>query len=128
MSRRTSPREVKSMVSGAIYVPNDVDGIIRAERKMIYDCGMTASGVSLSMGTQRTWLSSAWTRRSRPFADTLARIADACGYELWLVPNGRDAAEAVVSSAIGPALDEAADAFKETAMYALTHRNRKRSL
>lgn len=113
-------------ISGAIRVQPSNAGAIAAERRMIADCGMTIAETELAMGRNRGALNKTLRHGGHQFADTMLGIASACGYEVWLVPDGKDVAEAVAASVVGPALDEAADAFRETAFYALTHRDRRK--
>lgn len=113
-------------ISGAIRVQPSNAGAVEAERQMMADCGMTIAETERAMGKNRGALTKTLRHDGHQFADTMLAIAGACGYEVWLVPDGMDAAESVAASVVGPALDEAAEAFRETAFYALTHRDRRK--
>ncbi len=49
---------------------------------MIQDSGMNDRQVSIKLGMSPRYLSNIIYRGSRPNSDTLARVADACGYDL----------------------------------------------
>ena len=50
--------------------------------------GLARDEVSRRLGRSRQFMSSLIGQGSTPKADTLARVADVCGYTLALVPHG----------------------------------------
>lgn len=61
----------------------------RAMRAMLRSSGLTSLEVSRRIGRKDNYMSSLLSRGSSPQADTLATIAEACGYKLCLVGEGR---------------------------------------
>lgn len=59
-----------------------------AIRHMCEVSGKGTIEVSSDIGRGRSYVGSILSRGSTPQADTLAKIAEACGYELMLVGNG----------------------------------------
>ena len=59
----------------------------KAIRTMIERSGLTAIEVSQQMGRKENYISSLLSRGSSPTAETLASIAEACGWKLCLVSS-----------------------------------------
>ena len=59
-----------------------------AIRRLCESSGMGTIEVSQAMGKSRGYLSATISRGNVPRADTLAQIAQACGYELVLEGRG----------------------------------------
>jgi len=63
---------------------------LSAMRKMIDSAGMTAYAVARKLDKSHTYVSNLFVRGSIPSADRLSTIADACGYDLALMPRDKD--------------------------------------
>ena len=65
-----------------------------AIRQMLATGGLSARAVSVSMGKNIRYVSDILLKDTTPKVDTLATIADVCGYDLVLMP--RDGADFIV--------------------------------
>lgn len=65
-----------------------------AVREIIGNAGMSAYSASLALGKAHSYMTSLLKRKGGIGAPVLATIADACGYDLMLVP--RDGGEPIV--------------------------------
>ncbi len=68
----------------------------QAIRKAADTAGKSLNAVSREVGKNDNYLSVTFGRSSVPKADTLAQLANACGYRLALLPAGTDAPGAIV--------------------------------
>lgn len=68
----------------------------QAIRKAADTAGKSLNAVSREVGKNDNYLSVTFGRGSVPKADTLAQLANACGYHLALLPAGTDAPGAIV--------------------------------
>lgn len=71
-------------------IRNDWAGIITTLRR---SAGVGSRELSRSLGHSPSWLTASLSNYRRggvPNADTLASIAEACGFELRIVGHGRD--------------------------------------
>lgn len=70
-----------------------------AMRKMIEMSGKSGRQVAREIGRSESFVSSSLAQGVRPRADTLARVAQACGYELVAIP--KDAANELPNTVDG---------------------------
>lgn len=57
-------------------------GTLGALRTMVVRSGRTKVQISKDLGVSESYISALISRGSIPLVDTLARVADACGYDL----------------------------------------------
>ena len=69
-----------------------------ATRKMMLNSGRSEYSLSIELSPTggRYYLESIWKRGTNPRTDTMAKIADACGYDL-LLRNRQDGSEITIN-------------------------------